>query len=284
MPQLSTVICQEIPQVTLRVIRKIKAVAGGKTPIVVSCPMAAEEYTHSVKEAGADELFVMPVTDQLIDLIARWCPMIESEWLRCAATEPMLKFVQGTASARKLRLFACACCRRIWHLLVYKPSRHAVEVAEAFADGKASSRALEKACGLADTEEELHPSAQYAAFNAARDEGCDDSESAAAFAVDAMAETSDAEDHTRATEEAAQCDLLRHIFGNPFRPLPSIDDVPTFVRKLAEGVYQQNKTAIGPLHDALLDAGLTDLAEHFTDPNEWHPKGCWALDLLTKRS
>jgi hypothetical protein len=33
------------------------------------------------------------------------------------------------------------------------------------------------------------------------------------------------------------------------------------------------------LHDALLDAGHAELAEHFAK-EEWHPKGCWATDAI----
>jgi hypothetical protein len=61
--------------------------------------------------------------------------MIESEWLACTDPEPMLKFLRSKADERKLRLFAVACCRRIWHLLTDELSRKTIESAERYADG-----------------------------------------------------------------------------------------------------------------------------------------------------
>jgi hypothetical protein len=63
--------------------------------------------------------------------------MTPEEWERCADPEKMLEFlrVRHRANGRKLRLFAVACCRAIWHLLGDGRSRRAVEVAEASAEG-----------------------------------------------------------------------------------------------------------------------------------------------------
>ena len=68
--------------------------------------------------------------------------MTEAEWLNCTNSKLMLAFLRGKASERKLRLFACACCRRIWHLLTDARSRKAIEVAEQSADGWANPQAL----------------------------------------------------------------------------------------------------------------------------------------------
>jgi hypothetical protein len=60
--------------------------------------------------------------------------MNETAWLAGTGPAPMLEFLQDKASDRKLRLFAAACSRRLWHLMTVPCSRQAIEVAERFAD------------------------------------------------------------------------------------------------------------------------------------------------------
>jgi hypothetical protein len=71
--------------------------------------------------------------------------MTPEEWGRCEDPERMLEFLRGRASERKLRLFAAACCRRVWPLLRDPRSRRAVEAAEEFADGLTARGALDPA-------------------------------------------------------------------------------------------------------------------------------------------
>ena len=75
--------------------------------------------------------------------------MTEEEWLIADDPDKMLKRARGRSYPRKSRLFAVACCRRIWHLLVNERSRNAVEVAERHADGKATDEDLRLAANAA---------------------------------------------------------------------------------------------------------------------------------------
>src|SRR5262245_57129261 len=61
--------------------------------------------------------------------------MDEATWASCEDIEEMWDFLENHYDPRKMRLFAAACARRIWHLLSDERSRRAVEAAERYADG-----------------------------------------------------------------------------------------------------------------------------------------------------
>jgi hypothetical protein len=63
--------------------------------------------------------------------------MTEADWLQSCDPQAMLAFLGDPASERKLRLFTCACCRRLSHLAeddIYL--RGAVEGVESYLEGK----------------------------------------------------------------------------------------------------------------------------------------------------
>jgi hypothetical protein len=65
----------------------------------------------------------------------------ETEWLASSDPQPMLALLRNSATERKLRLFAVACCHRVGGSLP-DACRHPVAVAERHADGAATDRDL----------------------------------------------------------------------------------------------------------------------------------------------
>src|SRR5438105_1965413 len=64
--------------------------------------------------------------------------MTEEVWIACTDPGPVMGLQRGGRSCeRRCRLFACACVRRIRHLLRDAACGQAVEAAERFGDGAA---------------------------------------------------------------------------------------------------------------------------------------------------
>ena len=68
--------------------------------------------------------------------------MTTEEWDACRNAQRLLEALRGKASDRKLRLFACACCRGDRPFLRSACARRATEFAERFADGFANRQGL----------------------------------------------------------------------------------------------------------------------------------------------
>jgi hypothetical protein len=217
--------------------------------------------------------------------------MDEAEWQTCNDLAAMLEFLRGKASERKLRLFACACCRRIWHFLSDKRSQLAVEVGEKCADGKTTDEeqfnAYEAACAAKyDAWCVAYENGDFPAVAASYVLGHDPS---AALVASTTVLVGDDPRGRKPKEMAFQGNLLRDIFGNPFRPVAIDPACRAAVTNLATAAYEERHLPAGHLDpdrqavlaDALEDAGCTDadILGHLRDPGP-HVRGCWVLDLL----
>jgi hypothetical protein len=231
----------------------------------------------------------------------------EGRWQASTDPETMLDVLaaKGKASSRKLRLVAIACCRRLWHLLLDERSRKGVEMLEQSVDGAelpiefrkilqaAHAAALEVENGFPAAASAAEAATALLVAPAASALEFDTVVSVVLEATEAPGEainsTSWCPKRTEAgrQEHAAQADLLRDIFGNPFRAPVLLetgflhwDD--GIVEKLARSIYDQGAFDRLPiLADALEEAGFSDIEilEHLRGPGP-HVRGCFVLDLL----
>lgn len=235
--------------------------------------------------------------------------MTEAEWLSSTDAAAMLDFLRGRGGDRKLRLFACACCRRVWRLILDPRHRRAVEVAERWADGRSGGE--ERAEARADLDyppdvsegSVIEPGPTRHAHLAARftlrrapDAVMADRclfEAAAAEGTDELPvenrDWPDGDEWVRflRSRMAPYAALLRCIFGNPIRPVTIAPEwLTSTVLALAKGIYDDRAFDRLPyLADALQDAGCTsdEVLEHCRGPNI-HARGCWLIDgLLGKK-
>ena len=236
--------------------------------------------------------------------------MTEAEWLACKRPQLMLAFLGDNATDRKLRLFACACCRRIWNSLQDSAGR-AVEMAERFEDEAAEWDEVIEAVTAADIDAtrmmfgESAASVGFAggkaAVGAATEPGgrIDAAEVArqAAFAAflvkvgpgkmtgvgyGAQIRLAEMDDE----ESGAQCRVLHEIVGNPFRPAVVDPSWLTWndgtIDRIVRPLHRELAFDRLPiLADALEDAGChnADILNHCRESGE-HVRGCWVIDLL----
>jgi len=215
--------------------------------------------------------------------------MTEAEWVASSDLFLMLRACRHVLRRhpRKGRLFAVACCYRIWHLIGDQRSRAAVEAAAQYADGLVSKDQLKSAEAVAHAASvdafrkkgEVAGNAEWAAFFAAGS-----FVDLAANRASNSAFVAAGDGPKPGPEHAAQCHLLRCIFGPlPFRPVNlNADRLSSTVTALAQTIYQERAFDRLPiLADALEDAGCTsqDILSHCRQPGV-HVRGCWALDLL----
>jgi hypothetical protein len=212
--------------------------------------------------------------------------MTEAEWLAATDPMPMLEFLKGKPSDRKLRLVACACVHRLGGHLKDERSKQALELAERFADGTANKAELRRARQAVRAAQEglvldLKRRAEGSAYEVVALAATEKDFVKAipeSWPVARLQATG-----IRVAREPFPSILLREIIGNPFRPItlnPSW--LTSTVLALATGIYDEKGFDRLPiLADALQDADCDneEILNHFRQPGE-HCRGCWALDLV----
>jgi hypothetical protein len=217
------------------------------------------------------------------------------------------------ASNRKLRLFACACCRRIRSYFWDKRSRRAALVAERYADGLVRGRRLQMAQAAALAAAEAlagnpFPEHLLVAMGAGHLRGKVWAWAARAAVAVVLPEAAEAAEATASAVErtaleaamegrdekrlavmagaAARAGLLRDIFGNPFRSASLAASCLTWraglIPSMAATIYDERRFRDLPiLADALEEAGCTHAAilGHCRG-RDGHVRGCWVVDAL----
>jgi hypothetical protein len=222
--------------------------------------------------------------------------MTEDEWLACEEPVRLLECVRTQATNRNERLLVCAACRAVWSHLTNPKSREAVEVAERFADGIVSATALAEAEWRAEAawfktteiaersrrEQRLIErgllSEQDVSFDA---QSAAKQERAAALAYWATESKPSFFVYARPGDIASE--VIRCIFGNPFRPVAFDPSWRTDTAvALAGQMYESRDFGAMPiLADALQDAGCdsADVLGHCRGTGP-HVRGCWVVDLV----
>jgi hypothetical protein len=195
----------------------------------------------------------------------------------------MLWLVEPKVSKRKLRLFACACCRNLWPAFADERSQGAIETSEKYADGLVkrkeldASRARAKEVGVINSAESP---IEFVASSVARPQ------LALGFILFLIDRVAVRLGRTANEEQAHQAAILRDLFGNPLIPQVCSQAWSSWrsgmIPQLAQAIYTDRAFDRLPLlADALEDAGCTDAAilEHCRGPGP-HVRGCWVVDLL----
>jgi hypothetical protein len=189
--------------------------------------------------------------------------LTEDAWHTGTDALALLNHLHGRATGRKLRLLAAACCRVV-PVDVADMRCQVADVAERVAEGHADLDDLRAAVAVTETPliraiaRDMDAQAAWEAIRIGQDQGAD-----------------------------ALGDMIRELFGNPFRP---VTVEPTWMRwrdglihHMARTIHDRRRFEDLPiLADALEEAGCDnpDLLSHCRRPGG-HVPGCWALDLLT---
>ncbi len=214
--------------------------------------------------------------------------MTEAEWMKGEKAVLMLPGLKRDLNERKLRLFACACCRALQGNIMPEKIHEVIDVAERYADGLLRGDERKTAWRWA---ENGATEAGELTWEVGGGWGEDLRVHTFATRMAAVALTPPGE-----TAKALHAALLwewphpvscatlaRDVFGNPFRPLAA-RPFPGHVVELARECYSafpevSNRFLI--LADALADLEEDGAAGHCREGG--HVKGCHVIDWVLAR-
>jgi hypothetical protein len=249
-----------------------------------------------------EAILLMPELSQRIrGEQARGLDLTLADWEASVDLVPLLAFInrRGRTSncrssfARKMRWFACACCRRIWHLLSEASNQEAVRMTEGFAAGQESTTELYRTYevqlqALRSPSEIRTGRVKEVALTAlyTASPHYSDAIRAAVHSVRALTEGNLHPEAIRQQETTFQINALRDLFGDLFY---SRHMQPQWVlanggavRRLAEAIDQERAFERLPvLADALEEAGCAEsmILGHCRGGGT-HVRGCWVIDML----
>jgi hypothetical protein len=224
--------------------------------------------------------------------------MTEQKWLECTSLEPMLEILKQSTKHRRFRLLACACCRLVWDYLVDERSRRVIELTEDYLENRVDehtfrvgSNAARDACAQLEFDvddrkyvgtnvDKLHVAIAFAAWDASNADNFVYANSVVLTVEEVLGVK------VKGHEGLVLANLLRDIFGNPFRPVSINLEWLTWndgtVRRVAQSIYEEKTFNQMPiLADALEDAGCDneDILNHCRSGGE-HVRACWVVDAL----
>jgi len=228
--------------------------------------------------------------------------MTSEEWDRCADYQQLLRAIGSTWSAdlRRRRLLANACFLQLMRSGLDDDLRfgrctleNVIDVSEQFAEKHATAKAMRaynfeisrwKRKNLKKWNDKIISRTEDAVDVLIQLTSSDHPDYATLLTVELTLRQS----WKRNPGEYASgvSDLLRDIFGNPFRPVAIDPDWLTWrdgtIPNLAQTIYDDRRFDILPiLADALQEAGCIneDIIQHCHSPGP-HVRGCWVVDLL----
>jgi hypothetical protein len=232
--------------------------------------------------------------------------MTEQEWLQATDPQPMLEFLRGKVSERKLRLIAVSACRQLWGAKTDKAISGTLAIIEQLAEAGAlqSVRGYVRVpageavldCGASDP---VGPSTLWGEDSVPQQVAHSAIPSLLATFLGDLACWRIDLAHlglllTFLTSEGLplirQAVLIRDIVRGPLRPIRFHASWRTWNHgvclRIAKAIYQDRSFNQLPiLADALEEAGCsdTDILDHCRSGGE-HVRGCWVIDALLGKS